>query len=91
MHATVAAHVGHDLARRPHLRGGELERQRALERARQLALVDEGDAAARLASDGLGAPVQEMHEEQLLEREPCSTRLRLGDGRRAVHHPERIA
>src|SRR5689334_625445 len=91
MHAMVAAHVGEDLARRARLRAGELKGERFLELRRELALVLEPDAAPLLARERLRPEVKQVDEEELLEGEPRTSARRLGERRRTMHHPQRVA
>ncbi len=91
LHSAVAAHVGDDLPDRPRLRARELERERFAQCRRQLPFVLEANAGAMLARELLGPLVQQMNEEQLLEREARPAVHRLGQRRRPVHHAQRVA
>ena len=91
LHAALAAHVGEDLAQHARLRARERERQRLAELRRELSPVLEADAAPRLAGQRLGALLQQLHEQQLLERQPRASLHRLAERRGAVHHAQRVA
>jgi hypothetical protein len=60
------------------------------ERRRQLAPVDERDTVALLPCQLVGSAVENVNEQQLLECQPAPPVHRLGDGVRAVHHPQRL-
>src|SRR4029453_9328541 len=53
LHATIAAHVGDDLADRSHLCTGQLVRERLAETRGELAPVDEGDATTTFGAGRL--------------------------------------
>src|SRR5215211_5422265 len=54
--------------------------------ARVCAPVGEGDAAPTLPREAARALVQQLHEEELLEREAAAPEHRLVERGRAVHH-----
>ena len=86
MHFAIAGHVGNDLAQRRRLRVGESERQRILECGGQLPAILECNAAATLPLQGIGAPMQDVDEQQFLEGESCPAERPLGDAPRAMDH-----
>ncbi len=73
-----------------HLGVGQRVGQRLAQSRREVALVLEPDAAPRLAGQRLHPLVQQVDEEQFLERQPVASRHGLGHGLRPVHHPQRI-
>ena len=85
VHAPIAAHVGDDLADGAHLCARQLVGEGLPEARRHLAFVDERDPLAWLARQRLGALVQQLDEEQLLEREACAAGHRLRQRRRPMH------
>src|SRR6266542_5201833 len=90
VHPPVATHVGEDLAYGSVLSPGETIGQMSLERGGQLAAVREPDAGPLLASDGVGAAMKDVNEQQLLESEARSATHCVGDRRRAMNHPQGI-
>src|SRR5436190_1195396 len=91
LHAPVAAQVGENLAQHARLRAGERERQRLTKLCREQAPVLEPDAAPRLARERLRALLQQLHEEQLLERQSRATLHRFAERSGTVHHAQRVA
>src|SRR5690349_1750383 len=91
MHPAFAGHVRDDLTNGLHLRIRELEWKRLAQLRRKRALVLELDPGAYFASETLGPLVQQVNEEQLLERQARSSAHCLGDRERTMDELERFA
>jgi hypothetical protein len=90
VHPPRRGHVLADLLQHLLLRAGEREGEAPVEGLHQEVLALEGDPRARRHGAVAGERVQELQEEELLERQPPPPLLRLGERRGAVHVVQRL-
>ena len=90
MHPFRRRHVARDLLERALLVPGQLPGKILPQLGREVALDLEGDAEPLALGDGPRPDEHELQIEQLVEREPPATALRLVRGRRPMHGTERV-